>query len=157
MMVRHLSGAVCALVLTAASAWSAPQDAIDLSQAAVYNSPADVASWPITAGITTLQMRPRGVRPDGLAFTSPAIDKWPNYTPPGWDGPIQYTVWAVVRINGQWYTSGFIQMWHTRASTGAPILTDFAINWAYDNRWGPMRGHQPQVGEQMGFFLTAGN
>ena len=69
----------------------------------------------------------------------------------------QYTVWAVVRIGGQWYTSGYIQMWNGRASTGAPLLTDFAMNWAYDGRWGPMMGHQPQVGEQMGFFVTAGN
>jgi len=48
-------------------------------------------------------------------------------------------------------------MWRGRASTGAPILTNFATNWAYDSRWGPMAGYQPHVGEQMGFFLSAGN
>ena len=47
-------------------------------------------------------------------------------------------------------------MWKGRPNTGAPILTEFATNWAYDARWGPMAGHQPQVGEQMGFFLSAG-
>jgi hypothetical protein len=120
----------------------------------VYNSPADIASWPVTTSITRLEMK----RPDGLSFTFPAQDTWPNYFVPGWNGGhLQYTVWAVVKVNGRWYTSGFIQFWRGRPSTGAPILTDFAINWAYDSRWGPMMGHQPVVGEQMGFFVSAGD
>ncbi len=48
-------------------------------------------------------------------------------------------------------------MWRERPSTGAPILTDFARNWVYDSRWGAMAHYQPQVGEQMGFFVSAGN
>ena len=66
-------------------------------------------------------------------------------------------MWAVVNVNGRWYTSGFIEMWQGRDGTGAPILSDFARNWAYDSRWGPMMGHQPQPGEQMGFFVSAGD
>ena len=62
-----------------------------------------------------------------IEFTTKAT--WPNVIPPGFSGPLEYTVWAVVNINGQWYTSGFIQMWNGRASTGAPILSDFARNW----------------------------
>ena len=77
--------------------------------------------------------------------------------PPGFSGPLQYTVWAVVNVGGRWNTSGFIQMWRGRPSTGAPILSEFARNWAYDSRWGPMAGYQPHAGEQMGFFLSAGN
>ena len=38
-----------------------------------------------------------------------------------------------------------------------PILSDFAANWAYDGRWGPMAGYRPRAGEQMGFFLSAGD
>jgi hypothetical protein len=90
-----------------------------------------------------------------LEFTTK--QSWPDVVPPGFGGPLQYTVWAVVNIGGQWYTSGFIQMWRGRSSTGAPILSDFARNWAYDSRWGPMAGYQPHVGEQMGFFVSAGN
>ena len=93
----------------------------------------------------------------GLSFDSAALSRWPDYQPPGWDGPLQYTVWAVVNIGGQWYTSGFVQMWRGRGSTGAPILAEFSRNWAYDSRWGPMAGYQPHAGEQMGFFLSAGN
>jgi hypothetical protein len=129
----------------------ASNDAIDLSQVSVYNSPGDIASWPATVRITSLTMRPgAGV---SIGFNS----NWPDFTPPGWSGSIQYTVWAVVKVNGHWNTSGFIEMWRGRDSTGAPILTDFARNWAYDARWGPMAGYQPQVGEQMGFFVSAGD
>jgi hypothetical protein len=66
-------------------------------------------------------------------------------------------VWAAVNQSGTWNTSGFIQMWRGRASTGGPIIAEFARNWAYDSRWGPMAGYQPHAGEQMGFFLSAGN
>ena len=130
----------------------APNDAIDLRQAAVYNSPADIAGWAVTSKITSVSMGG-----GGLSFEFTTKQSWPDMTPPGWDGPLQYTVWAVVNINGRWYTSGFIQMWRGRASTGAPILSDFARNWAYDARWGPMMGYQPRAGEQMGFFVSAGN
>ncbi|HEX3703494.1 MAG TPA: VCBS repeat-containing protein [Vicinamibacterales bacterium] len=105
----------------------------------------------------------------GLSFEFTKKATWPDYTPPGWDGPLEYTVWAVVNVNGHWYTSGFIQMWRERASTGAPLLTipagsavnNFAKNWAYDARWGPMSysvsGYQPHAGETVGFFVSAGN
>jgi hypothetical protein len=131
---------------------SAPPDAINLATAAVYNSPRDIASWPATGTITNLTMSGAG-----LAFQFSTQNSWPDVVPPGFAGPLQYTVWAVVNINGQWDTSGFIQMWRGRASTGAPILAEFATNWAYDARWGPMAGYHPHVGEQMGFFLSAGN
>lgn len=131
----------------------AANDAIDLRQAAVYNSPADIASWAVTSKITSVSMSSSA----GLSFEFTTKQSWRDVTPPGWDGPLQYTVWAVVNINGRWHTSGFIQMWRGRASTGAPILSDFARNWAYDSRWGPMMGYQPHAGEQMGFFVSAGN
>jgi len=157
-LVRRLTlTAGLAIVLAAPAQAQLARDMIDLSQVRVYNSPADVASWPITHAITALHMRPSFTPKPGLTFESNALNVWPDYWPPGWDGPLQYTVWAVVRINGVWYTSGFIQMWRGRGNTGGPILTDFAPNWAYDSRWGPMAGHQPVPGEQMGFFLTAGN
>ena len=135
----------------------APNDAINLNGVPVYNSPPDIASWPATATINSITMQPSGSPLQGLSFTFSAQNTWPNVPPPGFTGGIQYTVWAVVKINGQWYTSGFIEMWQGRPSTGGPILSDFGSNWAYDARWGPMAGHQPQVGEQMGFFLSAGD
>ena len=120
----------------------------DPSQVAVYNSPPDIASWPVTTTITRLEMQPLGAPLEGISLDFSARATWPDYTPPGWDGPIQYTVWVVMNINNQLVTSGFIQMWRERGSTGAPLLTDFARNWAYDGRWGPMNGYQPHVGER---------
>jgi hypothetical protein len=131
---------------------SGPSDGMNLGLAAVYNSPGDIASWPIRSTITQLDMSSAG-----LSFQFSTQNSWPDVVPPGFSGPLQYTVWAVVNINGQWNTSGFIQMWRGRVSTGAPILTDFATNWAYDSRWGPMDGYHPHVGELMGFFLSAGD
>ena len=135
----------------------AQRDMVDISTAVVWNSPADVASWSKTTSITALTMRPSSAPEPGLAFDFPAHGTWPDYTPPGWDGPLQYTVWAGVKINGVWNISGIIQMWRERPATGAPILTDFARNWVYDGRWGAMQGYQPRPGEQMIFFVTAGN
>ena len=153
--VTAADGSTRAYVVTAMHAAAPPGvDAIDLTTVQVFNSPTDVASWPITTHITQLEMRSPDV---GLIFDFPAKASWPNYTPPGWDGPLQYTVWAVVNVGGTWYTSGYIQMWSGRLSTGAPLISDFAPNWAYDGRWGPMMGHRPVAGEQMGFFVTAGN
>ncbi len=170
-MIRRVFVTTCVLLSAAALPAAAqfvrpPADAINLAQVSVYNSPPDIASWPATTAITQVHSRPSGDPYSGYSFTFSANATWPDYTPPGWDGPIQYTVWAVVKINGQWYTSGFIQMWRDRPSTGAVMLevpagcggyNNFACNWAYDSRWGPMNHYQPQVNEQVGFFVTAGN
>jgi hypothetical protein len=132
-------------------------DQVNLALAQVYNSPADVASWPVTTQITSVAMSGCDV---GQSFMFSAQNSWPDYTPPGWGGSLQYTVWAVVNVNGQWYTSGFVQMWRGRPGTGAPILNGgcgWNTNWAYDSRWGPMQGYQPQAGQQVGFFVTAGD
>jgi hypothetical protein len=122
----------------------------------VYNSPPDVASWPITGGISSVQFA-HGTT--GISFVFPQQNTWPDYTPPGWNGPLQYTVWAVLKINGRWDMSGIVQMWRGRPGTGATITVnnDFSRNWAYDSRWGPLYGYQPVVGEQMGFFCSAGD
>ncbi|MEQ1910935.1 MAG: VCBS repeat-containing protein [Vicinamibacterales bacterium] len=150
-----------ALLILGLLSWTssafAQRDQVDISTAVVWNSPADVASWSKTTSITAMTMRPSNDNEPGLAFAFPANATWPDYTPPGWDGPIQYTVWAGVNINGVWHISGIIQMWRDRAATGAPLLTDFARNWVYDSRWGAMQGYQPHVGERMIFFVTAGN
>jgi hypothetical protein len=94
---------------------------------------------------------------NGLAFTFDANEHWPDYVPPGWTGPIQYTVLAGVPMGGVWHVAGFIQMWRSRSSTGAPILAQWG-DWAYDrNRWGEMVDYRPQAGDKMIFFLSAGN
>src|SRR5450759_1145309 len=98
---RTAFGVLLALFLGSASARAqgVPRDAIDLSKAAVYNSPLDIASWPVTTAITRLDMQPQAPN-YGLSFTFSAQNTWPDYVPPGWTGGLQYTVWAVVKVNG---------------------------------------------------------
>jgi hypothetical protein len=179
MMFRKAFGALLVLLLTSARAHSGtlpPRDAIDLSQVTIHSSPADIANWPVTVDIQQLTLRPTGDSLAGVGFTTTQIpDVW-NYHVPGWGdgihtvcvplpppgapdaGCVYYTVWAVVRVNGAWHAAGFITMWVGRPSTGAPILSDFHRNWAYDHvRWGEMADYIPQPGDQMGFFLSAGD
>lgn len=134
------------------------QDAIDLSAAAIVRSPGDIASWPATVHIDRLVFSPGAGEAAGLSFEKSGAD-WPNYVPPGWDGPIQYTVWACVRAPG-WTCAGFIQMWRDRHATGAPLPS----NWTF--WWGPeaggaaandFGGYQARAGDQMAFFVSAGN
>jgi hypothetical protein len=130
-------------------------DAIDLHVAVIHNGPSEIAAWPVTTLIERLTMRPG--QNNGLSFTFGGNQTWPDYVPPGWTGPIQYTVWAGVQIRGEWHVAGFIQMWRTRPSTGAPILAQWG-DWAYDrNRWREMVDYRPQAGDKMIFFLSAGN
>jgi len=130
-------------------------DAINLGQAAIRNSPSDIASWPATARITRLDLGPGGVRIDFTKRDGPG--SWPDvaFLTPGEN--LQYTLWIVLNINGQWYASGCIQFWRGLDRNGGPP-SQYAQNWYYDpSRWAPMTGHQPQPGEQVGFFVSAGD
>jgi len=130
-------------------------DAIDLSAAIVHSSPQDIADWPTTTAITKLTIQPG--QNNGLSFVFDANQTWPDYTIPGWDGPIQYTVWAGALLEGVWHVAGLLQMWRTKPSTGAPILAQWG-DWCYDaNRWGPMVSYRPKAGDDMVFFLSAGD
>src|SRR5262245_30235262 len=139
---------VCALARPAAA-----QIAID--QLRIQNSP-DVRDWAPTATITKIEFW-RGA---GIHFEFDRNTSWPDVVPQGWDGPIQYTVWILLRIDGQWHGSGIIECWRDRPSTDDEDVTagnQIARNWLYDGRWGPMQGHQPQPCERVGFMLTAGD
>ena len=132
------------------------QDAIDLRQAVITGaSPRDVAFWPVTTRLNVLDFRTNGVY---VEFSKKqGAGRWPDVVPPGWDGALQYTLWMVVKINGQWYTSGGVEYWYGLDRQGGPPA-DFARNWYYSPAvWGPLASHQPSVGEQVGFFVTAGD
>ena len=73
---------------------------------------------------------------------------WPDVVPPGWDGPVQHTVWLLLKIDGRWYGSGVMECWRDRQSTDDTDVTEnnqIARNWLYDGRWGPMQGHRGLV------------
>src|SRR5204862_8281208 len=101
---------------------------------------------------------------DGVFIDFPKRDgaeSWPD-VPFGAPGDsLEYTLWIALYIDspagGSWYTSGCIQYWRGLDRNGGPP-SGYAMNWYYDMiRWGPMVGHQPAVGETVGFFVTAGN
>jgi hypothetical protein len=84
---------------------------------------------------------------------------WPDVTPPGWGGPLEYTLGLAEYIDGQWYASAAIEFWRGLPASGGNIALDqqIAKNWYYDGRWGPMAGYQPATGEIIGVFVVAGN
>ena len=133
-----------------------PTDAIDLHGAVVTGgSPADVANWAITTQITGMDLGGGGLRIDFSKKDGPG--RWPDVVPPGWDGPIQYTVWMVENVGGRWYTSGGVEYWYGLDRQGGPP-SQYGYNWYYNPQvWGPLANRQPGNGEQVGFFVTAGD
>ena len=130
-------------------------DQINMSQATILNSPFDLASWPVTSAITSISLRPTGVHVD--FDKADGRNRWPDVFPPGWDEPLQYTLGMCLNISSKWYCSAPIQFWYGLYESGGPPER-FAAEWFYDPaRWAPMTGHQPAVGEIVGFFVCAGN
>jgi hypothetical protein len=128
-----------------------PNDAINLNTVIIHNSP-NVASWPATTKLSRLDLMPSGAHAE---FSAQSY--WPEVVPPGWSGGLQWTLWIVLNINGQWHASGCIEYWKGLYESGGPV-SGYARDWYYDPiRWGPMAGHQPAPGEQVGFMVTAGD
>lgn len=130
-------------------------DAFDFSQATMLNSPRDFTSWPIATKIDWIDMRSSGI---AIGFSKKdGPGRWPDVTPPGWDGPLQYTLGMALFIDGRWYASTVVEYWYgLDRSAGAP--SGFSTNWFYDPiRWAPMTFHQPRIGETIGFFVCEGD
>jgi hypothetical protein len=115
----------------------------------------DVSGWAVTTHLDAIDIGT--VTPVFGKQTDPG--SWPDIIPPGFSGPLQYTLWIFEQHGGQWYASGIIQFWRGRTVGGGNIScnNEVAKNWCYDSRWGPMAGYQPQPGETIGFMVTAGN
>ncbi len=137
------------------SAGPAPNDAINLNQAVIDGgSPSDVASRAVTAKITGLSFTPAGVHVD---FTKrDGAGHWPEVVPPGWSGGIEYTLWLALKVNGVWHTAGIIEFWNGLDRNGGDVTVNNQIprNWTY---YIPSMRYQPAPGEQVGFFVTAGD
>lgn len=131
-------------------------DAIDFGSIAIFAGP-DVHAWPVTSTVTRVIFLPANWQIESSKQWDP--NRWPDAIPPGWEGPIQYTLWPVVKVDGQWRTCPAIEFWY-----GGP----YPNHGRYDGVGGPyskaaqdwyfhvpqMAGHQPMVGETVGFFTT---
>lgn len=108
----------------------------------------DVGQWPATARITSIEFTPTD-----LTVRHTKEDSWPEVKPEGWAGGIQWTLWPVVKVNGQWHTTGCIEFWKGRQSVGGPF-SRAALDWYY---FIPEMGVQPFPGDVVGFFVTSGD
>lgn len=134
-------------------------DMIDLSQAQIVDAP-DVHSWPITTAITQVSFDGSTTRVEFDKKDGPS--RWPDVTPPGWTGPLEYTIWLFKNIGGRWVGSAFIQMWSGRDGSGSSADPDvpsvYDAHWYYGSRWAPIYGSgKIQPGEVIGFMVTPGN
>lgn len=155
----------------AASPVLAQSDAVSLSALRVYNSPRDVASWPIRIGIRRVSMTPE----TGLIIETDQVPESWNVRVPGWgdgdatascdekpDGCINRTMWVAVSVNGEFAGSGFIQMWKGRTGSGTfktdgGWMTEWPANWGYDGRWGALFGIKPTAATQLCVWYSAGD
>ena len=137
-------------------------DAIDLASAVVHASPPGVASWPITADMTALDIAPTGgVGSGGIVpdFTKKdGADRWPDVTFLGGTDTIYYTLWLAVSIGGTWHVAGAQQYWFDDTLRLCGIPSGWTTNLFYDaGRWGEMSGYAITPGELIGVFVAAGD
>ena len=130
-------------------------DQINMSAAAIYNSPTDLAGWTVSTAITSVNIGGDGISVQFSKKDGPG--RWPDVTPPGWNGPLEYTLGMCLNIGGQWDCSAVIEIWNGLDPAGGPP-SQIGQNWFYDPlRWGPMTGHQPAPGETVGIFVCEGD
>ena len=134
---------------------SVAPDQINVGAATIWNSPFDLASWTISTAITNVSFQGDGISVSFSKKDGPG--RWPDVTPPGWSGPLQYTLGMCFNLSGAWHCSAVIQVWYGLDPAGGPP-SQIGQNWFYDPlRWGPMTGHQPASGETVGVFVCEGD
>jgi hypothetical protein len=138
-------------------------DAFDFTRAVQHRGPA-FTGWPATTEITRLEMRFNGIH---IEFSRRSGDgRWPDVIPPGWKGPLQYCLGIAMSIDGTWHVTAPIQFWNGLDASGGNVgdlspranglIGTIHGDWCYSGEWGPMQ-RQPGAGEQVGFFVVAGN
>jgi len=128
----------------------------DLHNAIIVNSPRDLANWPETAHITSVRFSFDAFEVEFDKRDGPG--RWPDWTPPGWSGALQYTLGMCVNPTGnQWYCSALVQFCHGRSIADSTPPSYVGRNWFYDGRWNPIVGYQPSDGETVGLFAGSGN
>ena len=132
----------------------APSDQLDMGQASIYNSPADLASWAVTTKITSVVFTSGAFLVDFDRRDGPG--RWPD-VPFGDGGSIEYTLGMCLNIGGHWDCSAVVEFWYGRDLAASAPPSQIASAWFYDSRWGPLTGRQPADGETVGIFVCAGD
>jgi hypothetical protein len=138
---------------------------LDIHQAVLVHMPAGFADWPVTTHITRLELRQTGVH---VEMDNGHPSSWPDTKDRPEMGPLLFSIGIVERINGVWHASAPIQLWRGLSENGGPIQSQdvgdgtgrgqLRANWFYSSAWwGPMASYQPKPGEEIGFFVCAGD
>ena len=134
-------------------------DAIDINSVVFTSGTPNVRSWPIGTSLQGLSLSDT-VNADVQFDRATGPNAWPFVTGPE-GGDIQFTLWPVCQIHGTWYTFGSI-LCIIRSETDHYVPTGPTLqpsqlpnNWYYP-AGAPLATYQPQPGEQVGWFLTAG-
>jgi hypothetical protein len=160
----------------------AQADAMPISTVQFEGPGGNVGAFPITTGITKLVIGTDGVNLEFSKKEGP--NRWPNtcgapFADPADDckedggridmGALQYSMGIVAKVNGQWVASAPIEMWYGRAPSGTGQIQNqeatcdtgsgqLHCNWYYDrNRWPGLFQARFTAGEQLGFFVVAGD
>lgn len=128
----------------------------DPTQARFHDNPPDLGSWPETSKITKIEFTPSAMIVDFDRREGP--NRWPDVTPPGWSGSLQYTLGMCMNIAGQWHCSAVVQFWHGRALEDSGIPANMYFEWFYDaGRWKDLQYKRPQEGETVAIFVVSGD
>jgi hypothetical protein len=137
------------LLLVATATTTSAADAVDL--ASCVQVPDGVAAWAPTATITHLE-----VSANGFHIDFDQRDRWPDVTPPGWDGPIRWTVWLGARVQGRCHLAASLNVWNRDDSYGGPVDQP----WHYPkDLWyldAGLAAYTPQPGEAIYLMVSAG-
>jgi hypothetical protein len=143
------------------------KDAIDINAVQFY-SPVPVAGFASTVDLIGAEFHPaddKGIKP---LFDRRALAGWPDFTLPGWDGPLQWTIFMGFQINGRWHMGAMLEFWSDRLGsprewTGAhpAVVSEGLTHWqrhlAYaKDRYGALSNVAPYEGIPMALMMVAG-
>lgn len=144
-------------ISTAFASTSFVAQSFNFASATIWDNPKDVGRWPIGAKITYIEFTGFSMRVDFDRRTG--ANRWPDVTPPGWSGSLQYTLGLCRNIGGQWHCSAVVQFWAGRDLDSSAEPSRFWREWWYDGaRWGALAdGVGPREGETVGVWVGAGD
>lgn len=128
----------------------------NFATAKIWDSPPDVGVWPETTKITSIEFTGNAMRVDFDRREGP--NRWPDQIPPGFQGPLQYTLGMCRYLEGGWHCSGVVEFWYGRDLNDTAPPSRFWREWWYDSaRWGVLGVYPPQEGETVGVFVGSGD
>jgi len=132
---------------------------IPLDQVTVVGSNARILNFPAVANITRL-----GLVPGSLHLEVDHQNTWPAVALAPGEDPVQAaTLWVFLQIDGHWHATGAERLRPGQINgddkpEDANVNNFIGVSWLFDaNRWGPMAGYVPKVGEHIGMMVVAGS